>query len=440
MSSAASPEDALAAFVRDADVPAAATDRVALAFVDFALCVIAGARTPTGRRILDAARGNAAMTPEFRLAALGHVLDCDDNHDTIGGHPSCVLVPALLHGTRRSGRTVRDLLVPYVVGLEVMAAVARSLGRAPYEKGWHTTCIYGVLGAASAVARADASAPEVTVAALGSAATMASGIKASFGTDAKPLQVGHAASAGVLAHRLAAAGCTSSGTALSGPQGLAAVLDVTGPRWDELSGLGGRWETLDPGIVFKRFPCCATTHAPIEAVLALRHDGAEPPRLDVTVHAGRLRHVDRPVPRTPLDAKFSLQFTAAAAWVDGRCSTEQFTAERLGDERVRDVMRQVTVRGATDIPWTTATVGCTTRAGTRVVSIPAAVGHTADTPISFDHVAAKAESLGIAPRDLAAIGDLVLTGTTPAARLVGALDAAVAQNATGSCAQPHRLQ
>jgi 2-methylcitrate dehydratase PrpD len=440
LNSGASPEDALAAFVCDADPPAAATERAALAFVDFALCALAGACTPTGRRLLAAAHGNAAMTPEFTLAALGHVLDCDDNHDTIGGHPSCVLVPALLHGTRRTGTTVGDLLVPYVVGLETMAAVARSLGRGPYEKGWHTTCVYGVLGVATALARADAAAPDVTVAALGSAATMASGIKASFGTDAKSLQVGHAASAGVLAHRLATAGCTSSGEALSGPQGLAAVLGVPSPRWDELSGLGVRWETLAPGIVFKRFPCCASTHAPIEAVLALRGEDAEPPRLDVTIHAGRLRHVDRPEPRTPLDAKFSLQFTAAAAWVDGRCSADQFTAARLADARVRDVMRQVTVRGATDIPWSTATVGCTAHAGTRVVSIHAAVGHTTDTPITLEHLAAKAESLGIAPDEFAAISDLVLSGTTPATRLVDALDAAITRNVDGPRSKPHRLQ
>lgn len=440
MSSAAPPEGALAAFAGDADPPTAATERATLAFVDFALCVLAGANTPTGRRVQAAARDSAAMTPEFRLAALGHVLDCDDNHDTIGGHPSCVLVPALLHGTRHSGATVRDLLVPYVVGLETMAGVARSMGRAPYEKGWHTTCVYGVLGAATALARADGAAPDVTVAAMGSAATMASGIKASFGTDAKSLQVGHAASAAVLAHRLAASGCTSSSEALSAPQGLAAVLDVPSPRWDELSGLGTRWETLDPGIVFKRFPCCASTHAPIEAVLALRRDDTEPPRLDVTIHAGRLRHVDRPVPRTPLDAKFSLQFTAAAAWVDGRCSADQFTAERLADARVLNVMRHVTVHGTTDIAWSTATVGCTTHDRTRMVSIPAAVGHSTDTPVTLEHLAAKAESLGITPGEFTAISDLVLAGTTPVTRLVDALDTAIARNVDGPRSEPQRLQ
>lgn len=439
MSSAASPEDALAAFARNVDAPAAATERAALAFVDFALCVLAGARTPAGRRILAAA-GKAAMPPEFRLAALGHVLDCDDNHDTIGGHPSCVLVPALLHGTRRTGASVGDLLEPYVVGLETMAAVARALGRAPYEKGWHTTCVYGVLGAATALARADDATFGRTVAALGSAATMASGVKASFGTDAKSLQVGHAASAGVLAHRLAAAGCTSSATALSGPQGLAAVLDVTDPRWGELSGLGARWETLDPGIVFKRYPCCATTHAPIEAVLALRRGDTDPPRLDVTVHAGRLRHVDRPAPRTPLDAKFSLQFTAAAAWVDGRCSADQFTAERLADGRILDVMRHVIVHGAIDIPWSAAMVACTSRGHTRTASIPAAVGHSTDPPITLEHVAAKAESLGIGPDELTAISDLVLTSATPATRLIDALDAAIARNVDGAATEPYRLQ
>lgn len=434
LSSAASPEQTLAAFVCEAEPPRPTTDRAALALIDFTLCVLAGVRTPSGRRMLravgegTATRGPGAMTPEFVLAAAGHTLDCDDNHDTIGGHPSCVLLPALLHGVRRPGLTVDDLLASYVVGLETMAGVARSIGRGPYRRGWHTTCVYGVLGAAAALARAHGADHAVTLAALGMAASFASGIKASFGTDAKPLQVGHAALAGVLAYELAAAGCSASTEALSGSQGLAAVLDVSRPGWDELDGLGRRWETVDPGIVFKRFPCCASTHAPIEAVLALRRESGGLPRIDVTIHAGRLSHVNRPVPRTALDAKFSLQFTVAAAWVDGRCSVEQFTSERLADPRIQDVMRRVTVHGATDLPWSATRVGCTTSDGSKELSIRAAVGHSTETAMTLDDLSAKADSLGIDTADLTEICDLVLAGGTSARRFVDSLEIVIGRN------------
>lgn len=428
MSSPASPERLLAAFVREAAPPRPATDRAALALIDFTICALAGARSPAGGRILRVAAGPGAMTPEFVLAATGHVLDCDDNHDTVGGHPSCVLLPALLHGVRRPGLTVDDLLAPYVVGLETMAGVARSIGRGPYQRGWHTTCVYGAVGAAAALARANASGDEVTLAALGMAASFASGIKAGFGTDAKPLQVGHAALAGVLAHDLASAGCSAGAGALSGSQGLAAVLGEPHPQWDELGSLGARWETVDPGIVFKRFPCCASTHAPIEAVLALRRELSGEPRIDVTIHAGRLRHVDRPVLRTAVDAKFSLQFTVAAAWVDGRCTAEQFTPERLADPRIRDVMRRVTVRGATDLPWSATRVGCTTSGDSRELSIDAAVGHSPKSAPTLDDLSGKADSLGIDTTDLTEIRDLVVAGGTPVRRFVDALEMMVGGN------------
>ena len=38
---------------------------------------------------------------------------------------------------------------------------------------------------------------------------------------------------------------------------------------------------------------------------------------------------DRPFPRTGLDGKFSLQFTAAAALLDGHVGLSSFTDERL---------------------------------------------------------------------------------------------------------------
>lgn len=443
MSNAKRPEDVLATFVREAAPPRTATDRAALALIDFSLCVLAAARSPSGSRILQVAADGSqasrprAMTPEFILAAAGHILDCDDNHDTLGGHPSSVLLPALLHGTRCPGATISDLYVPYVVGLETMAAVARSIGRAPYQKGWHTTCIYGALGAAAALARAHAAVREVTVAALGMAASFASGIKASFGTDAKSLQVGHAAQAGVLSLELAAAGCSASTEALSGPQGLAAVLDVPQPQWEELSSLGARWETVDPGIVFKRFPCCASTHAPIEAALALRQHTPGLSHMDVTIHAGRLGHVDRPAPRTALDAKFSLQFTVAAAWVDGRCSVEQFAEERLTDPRIQDVMRRITVHGATDLPWSATRVSCTACNGTKKMSINAAAGHSAETPVTVGDLSAKADSLGISAAEFTWICDLILAGNTPVRRLAQALHTAVAGNGDAFAGNKH---
>src|SRR5439155_2962933 len=82
------------------------------------------------------------------------------------------------------------------------------------EIGWHATAALGVFGAAAAAAKLLGLSAERTANALAIAASMASGIKANFGTDCKPLHVGHAARCGTEAAFLAETGFTGNPRAL----------------------------------------------------------------------------------------------------------------------------------------------------------------------------------------------------------------------------------
>lgn len=82
---------------------------------------------------------------------IAHALDFDDVHSEVRGHPSAVIVPALMASAAR-GHDER-LLGAYIVGVEVMARLGESIGSRHYEKGWHNT---GTLGAIAAPA------PQVT--------------------------------------------------------------------------------------------------------------------------------------------------------------------------------------------------------------------------------------------------------------------------------------
>ena len=95
--------------------------------------------------------------------------------------------------------TGRDLALAYVVGFETECRIARGVHFHHYDKGWHPTATLGIFGTVAAAARLLRFTPDQTAMALGLAASLASGLKANFGTMTKPLHVGHAARNGLFA-------------------------------------------------------------------------------------------------------------------------------------------------------------------------------------------------------------------------------------------------
>ncbi len=120
--------------------------------------MLAGRNEPVVRIALDfvAARQSAAtnaslarpapgceMMPRWSTAPAGHALDFDDV--ALGGHPSTVLVPAILAEGQRLDASGADALRAYLVGYEVWASVL-SREQDPYHlKGWHPTAVLGTL-------------------------------------------------------------------------------------------------------------------------------------------------------------------------------------------------------------------------------------------------------------------------------------------------------
>src|SRR5215213_726153 len=127
-----------------------------------------------------------------------HALDYDDFSGVLGGHQSVPLVPMLfaLGEERRAGG--RDVLTAYVVGVETEIRLARAVNFHHYDKGWHPTATLGIFGTTAAAARLLRLDKAKTATALAIAASLASGLKANFGTMVKPLHVGHCARNGLL--------------------------------------------------------------------------------------------------------------------------------------------------------------------------------------------------------------------------------------------------
>ena len=199
----------------------------------------------------------------------------------------------------------------------------------------------GAFAAALAGGRCLGLAEGPLAAAVGIAASCASGLLEFLedGSEVKRLHPGWAAHSGVLAAGLAGAGLTGPGTGLEGRFGFYhAALGVRPDLTPLLDSLGSRWETLAVG--FKPYPCCHYSHAYVDAARRLRDahgiDADAVVDVECRVPAGEVPIICEPAeakraPRTDYDAKFSLPFTLAAAFVDGRVRVETFAARRLED-------------------------------------------------------------------------------------------------------------
>src|SRR6266850_3318997 len=276
-----------------------------------------------------------ALSAALINGTASHALDFDDCSNTLGGHPSAPILPALW--TLATGVSGQAFIAAYAAGVETECKLARAVNFHHYDKGWHPTATLGTFGAAAACAHLLRLSPDKIATALALAASMASGIKANFGTMTKPFHVGHAARNGLFAALLAEEGMTANHGALEHEQGFFAVFNGAG-HFDAdriLAEWAKPFDLTDPGIAFKRHPCCGSTHPAADAMLHLRAARDLVPsgvaKIESWTHPRRLAHTNRPDPQSGLDGKFSIQYVLARALMHGIVSLDHF-----GDEAVRD--------------------------------------------------------------------------------------------------------
>ncbi|MBD3647754.1 MAG: MmgE/PrpD family protein, partial [Pseudomonadales bacterium] len=207
----------------------------------------------------------------------------------------------------------KELIQALVAGLDAECVLGRFVGGSHYARGFHATGTLGTFGAAAACANLLGLDPDTTRNVLGIAATQAAGLKSMFGTMCKPFHAGKAASNGLLAAQLGAAGFTSESEALEVEQGFALThSDAPSPE-DFENALKTRNHV--PLTLFKYHAACYLTHSAMEGTRHLlgEHgfsaDDVDSVRL--TVDKGHFSVCNIQEPGTGLEAKFSLRFTTA---------------------------------------------------------------------------------------------------------------------------------
>jgi len=389
-----------------ADCPDAAIAQVRRATLDTLGVMLAGAAEPAAaavRAVIRAEGGTPLCTvvgtplrtsPTWAALAngtAGHAHDFDDTNFALLGHPSVPLLAAALACAEAETTDGASIVLGYLIGFEVSAALGRALNPDHYKRGWHATATLGTLGCAATAARILGLDAGQTRHALGLAASLASGLKENFGSMTKPFHAGHAARNGVFAALLAREGFTASDTALEGKQGHAAAFSQTTLAADAFDGLGQRWELLASGLAVKPYPSCALTHPAIDALLELRtRHGLRPDAVD-DVEVGVndvvpdvLQHAR---PGNALERKFSMQFCAAAALATGRVDMACFEDGPVRDAAIRELMGRVRMVVDRGLPqaleqnaWSRVTVRL--RDGRTLASPPRGASGHPDQPLT----------------------------------------------------------
>lgn len=419
-----------------ADLPPEAVYWSKVAVLDTVGVTLAGACESASKiveEILESNEGPSLIFGTDRRAACldaalvngtaAHALDFDNATNTMFGHASATMIPALIAAGEAFGATGRDVLLAHAAGFETGARLGRGLNMHHYEKGWHPTSTLGVFAVAAACARLLKLSVTQTETALALSTSLAAGTKANFGTMTKPLHAGQCARSGLLAALLARKGFTANPGAFEHKQGFFNVFNGPG-NYDSariLDGWGDPLDIVTPGACYKQYPSCASTHAPIDAALELvrRHgpfDARAIARVDSWTSAPRLAHTNRPDPGSALDAKFSVQYCVARALLYGKVAFADFEGNAYRDPAVRDLLPRIHAAPYTEKQFPAGHyVGAELKLAlsdgkTLSAKLERALGRTSANPIAIEQMKAKFENCArrvLNPESVAAVSRMI---------------------------------
>ncbi|HTK00012.1 MAG TPA: MmgE/PrpD family protein [Bordetella sp.] len=288
-------------------------------------------------------RGSTAQTALVN-GTVSHALDYDDVNLSVPGHMSAAILPGLIALAEQRGSAPRDVIAAFVAGYEFACTVGTLVEPAHYANGFHATATIGCLGAGVACSHLLKLPVAPACHAVGVAATQAAGLKAMFGSMAKPLHAGLASQAGLRAALLAEKGFISRADILECVQGFVRVHGADFHLERALAVPRGGFHILNN--LFKFHAACYSTHSTIEAIAALRQahgiEAGDVSRIDVVAGEGcsicNIQH-----PATALEAKFSLRATAAFAML-GIDTSSLETWGQITDPSVAAMLGRVAVK------------------------------------------------------------------------------------------------
>ena len=293
-----------------------------------------------------------------------HVLDYEPMWLPATHALSPALSPALALG-ETLGASGAQVLTAMVLGIEIQGRLRQAAGTLEsHELRFHPPGFVGPIGAAVAAGHLLGFDAAQFANAIGIAGSRCGGLFVNLGTMTKATHCAYAAAQGLEAALLTRRGFTGCTTLFDpAPQSYGEAFFPRGFHGAALAGFGAPFRIEDPGYAIKIFPAKFSTHYAITAALQARarllergaqsaHGSRISPESirSIRITAADVPSSDRPRPRSGLDGKFSLQYTAAVALLDGEVGFASFSDQRLARTDVQALLARTQVTLTRDIP------------------------------------------------------------------------------------------
>jgi 2-methylcitrate dehydratase PrpD len=319
------------------DIPAAIRHEGKRGLLNALGCILAGRDDPA----IAIVRSVFPLEDALIDAAAATAHDYDDTHLPTVIHATPPVAGVVLSIARKQEVSGAELLHAFVLGMETTCRMGNAVTPGHYERGWHITSTCGVFGATVAAAKLLRLDERQMAAALGIAATQASGLVEALGSMARVLNAGFAARNGVAAARLAAEGFEGPGAPIEGRRGFVNVFGGNADFPQLTHRLGEHWEMKQ--VAYKPYPSGVVLHALIDACLEHREELRTAQSIQVHLSPLAVERTDRREPLNAIEARLSAQHAVAVTLLHGEAGLAQFSDAAALDGEVRALRRRIGV-------------------------------------------------------------------------------------------------
>ncbi|MEM3484526.1 MAG: MmgE/PrpD family protein [Candidatus Bathyarchaeia archaeon] len=289
----------------------------------------------------------------FANGSMAHALDYEEAHDGALVHPSAQSLPTILAISEAvGGVSGEDFITALILGNELTVRLGLALTCNPLELGWYPPPILGAFGATAAGCKVlDLNEREL----LSALSLMLCQTACSAEIIHSPKSIIRAvrdafpSMASVVSAMLAKNGVTGFERPITGKGGFFKMYADGNYQPSVLTkDLGKNFEYAD--VSLKAWPSCRGTHSLIQAAITLAEENIASCEEIENIHlvVGPVNRMlcepleSKKAPKTIIDAKFSLPFTVATAFINKRVGLDSFSEEKLLSREVLSLAKKIT--------------------------------------------------------------------------------------------------
>lgn len=291
-----------------------------------------------------------ASAAAYANAVSMHVLDFEPMSSP-PTHAVSPTVPVALALAEARGSSGRDVIAACAKGFEIQGRILAAAKPARGALPFHSPGVMGPMGSAVTAAHLLKLDAAQLANALGMASSRCAGLPANSGSMVKCTHCGNAAAAGLEAALLAARGFTANPAIFEAKHGYVQTFFAAHFDYNVLFDFGAPWRCVDPGMAIKFYPSKYPTHFAISAALDARKTIKDVSQIkSVRIVSPEILDANRPRPRVGLEGKFSIQFAAAAALLDGAVGIQTFTDQRRFAADMESLLGKIALEFDPSIP------------------------------------------------------------------------------------------